>query len=38
MTQGGYGFHPLWKNLTEYLMNLRIDSIKAELQKQGPWQ
>jgi hypothetical protein len=38
MTQGGYGFHPLWKNLTEYLMNLRVDSLKAELQNQGPWQ
>jgi len=37
MTQGGYGFHPLWKNLTDYLMNLRVDSIKTELQRQGPW-
>lgn len=37
MTQGGYGFHPLWQNLTYYLMNLRVDRIKAELDRQGPW-
>jgi Tyrosine phosphatase family len=37
MTQGGYGFHPMWQNLTYYLMNLNVDRIKAELEKQGPW-
>lgn len=38
MTQGGYGFHPLWQNLTDYVMQLDVDSIKAAAEKQGPWQ
>jgi protein tyrosine/serine phosphatase len=37
MTQGGYGFHPLWKNLRRYVMRLDVDSLKAEVAKQGPW-
>ena len=37
MTKGGYGFHPLWKNLTRYINQLDVDSLKAELAKQGPW-
>jgi protein tyrosine/serine phosphatase len=37
MTQGGYGFHPLWKNLTRYINQLDIDALKAQLAKQGPW-
>jgi hypothetical protein len=37
MTQGGYGFHPLWQNLTRYVMQLDVESLKAELAKQGPW-
>ncbi len=38
MTQGGYGFHPMWQNLTHYVMKLDVRSIEAELAKQGPWQ
>jgi len=37
MTQGGYGFHPLWRNLTRYINQLDVDSLKAEVAKQGPW-
>ena len=37
MTQGGYGFHPMWQNLTLYVMQLDVESLKAELAKQGPW-
>ena len=37
MTQGGYGFHPLWQNLRRYVMQLDVDSLKAQLAKQGPW-
>jgi len=36
MTQGGYGFHPLWRNLTRYVMQLDVQSIEAEVAKQGP--
>jgi hypothetical protein len=38
MTQGGYGFQPMWQNLTHYVMQLDVDSIKAAAEKQGPWQ
>jgi protein tyrosine/serine phosphatase len=37
MTEGGYGFHPLWRNLRRYVMQLDVDALKAELAKQGPW-
>jgi protein tyrosine/serine phosphatase len=37
MTQGGYGFHPLWQNLTDYVMQLDVDAIKAAAEKQGSW-
>jgi tyrosine-protein phosphatase SIW14 len=37
MTQGGYGFHPMWKNLTAYLMELDLEPIRAEVARQGPW-
>ena len=38
MTQGGYGFHPMWKQLTYYVMNLDVDSLKSAAERQGPWQ
>lgn len=28
MTQGGFGFHMVWKNLIHYIENLDVDSIK----------
>ena len=37
MTQGGYGFHPLWRNLTRYVLQLDVKAIEAEVAKQGPW-
>ena len=30
MVYGGYGFHPVWKNLLNYFMNLDIEKIKKE--------
>lgn len=38
MTGGGFGFHPVWKNLLRYIENLDVDTIKAEVAKQGAWQ
>ncbi len=38
MTGGGFGFHPVWKNLLRYIGNLDVDAIKAEVAKQGVWQ
>jgi tyrosine-protein phosphatase SIW14 len=37
MTQGGYGFHPLWQNLVRYVMALDVAPIEAEVARQGPW-
>ncbi len=28
MIYGGFGFHPIWKNLRDYLMNLDIEKVK----------
>jgi protein tyrosine phosphatase (PTP) superfamily phosphohydrolase (DUF442 family) len=28
MINGGFGFHPVWKNLRDYLMNLDIEKVK----------
>ena len=28
MVHGGFGFHPIWKNLRDYLMNLDIEKVK----------
>lgn len=35
MVYGGFGFHPVWKNLRDYLMNLDIEKVKdkASIQK-----
>lgn len=30
MTQGGYGYHAVWRNLVEYLEQLDVDRIKRE--------
>ena len=32
MTEGGFGFHPLWKNLIEFINDLSIDGIKKAIQ------
>ena len=33
MTDGGYDFHPIWQNLIEYLQELDVEAIKAEMRK-----
>lgn len=30
MTEGGYGFHPIWQNLPDWIETLDIESIKRE--------
>ena len=30
MTQGGYGFHPMWKNLADYVKDLDVDWLKKK--------
>jgi len=36
MTQGGFGFHPIWQNLIRYIEDLDVDSIRAQLAAGGP--
>ena len=31
MTQGGYGFHPVWQNLVRYIEDLDVDAIRAQV-------
>jgi len=31
MTQGGYGFHPVWQNLIDYIEDLDVDAIRAQV-------
>jgi protein tyrosine/serine phosphatase len=31
MTQGGYGFHPVWQNLIRYIEDLDVDAIRAQV-------
>ena len=38
MVNGGFGFHPMWQNLLRYIDGLDVDSIKAQVAQQGPWQ
>ena len=38
MTNGGFGFHPMWQNLISYIKALDVAAIKAEVAKQGRWQ
>jgi protein tyrosine phosphatase (PTP) superfamily phosphohydrolase (DUF442 family) len=37
MINGGFGFHPMWRNLRRYIDGLNIPAIKAELARQGSW-
>jgi protein tyrosine/serine phosphatase len=37
MVNGGYGFHPLWKNLRRYIRNLDVAAVKAKAAADGPW-
>jgi protein tyrosine/serine phosphatase len=38
MINGGFGFHPMWKNLLRYIQELDVNAIKAQVDKQGAWQ
>lgn len=38
MVRGGFGFNPLWVNLTDYIKKLDVDAIKDKVKKQGAWQ
>lgn len=37
MVNGGYGFHPMWKNLRRYIRALDIAAVKAKAAEEGPW-
>jgi len=37
MVNGGFGFHPLWRNLRDYIEQLDVNAIKEQVAKQGPW-
>ena len=38
MVNGCFGYHPIWQNLLRYIDGLDVDSIKAQVARQGPWQ
>ena len=38
MIIGGFGFHPMWKNLLSYIDELDVNAIKAQVANQGAWQ
>jgi protein tyrosine/serine phosphatase len=33
LTEGGYGFHSIWTNIIDYIKNVDIEKIKAEVAK-----
>jgi len=35
MVNGGYGYHPVWRNLVSYIDELDVEAIKAELARQA---
>lgn len=37
MIHGGFGFHPLWRNLPRYIEKLDIEAIKRQVAQQGAW-
>ena len=36
MVNGGYGYHPVWRNLVRYIDALDVDAIRAELARTVP--
>jgi hypothetical protein len=38
MIHGGFGFHPIWQNLLQYIDALDVAALRAEVAAQGPWQ
>lgn len=37
MINGGYGFHPMWQNLLNYIEKLDVNKIKEQVAKQEEW-
>jgi len=37
MTEGGFGFHPVWNGLRDYLMELDVGKIRREVAAAGLW-
>jgi len=37
MTDGDYGFHPIWRDLVSYVQHLDVDAIKSRVAQLGPW-
>jgi protein tyrosine/serine phosphatase len=37
MVKGGFGYHPIWKNLLHYIDRLDVDAIKKQVAEQGDW-
>jgi len=37
MVNGGFGFHPMWRNLLRYIDALDVDAIRAEVDAEGTW-
>ncbi len=37
MVNGGYGFHPMWRNLRRYIDRLDVAALKAKASREGPW-
>lgn len=31
LQHGGYGFHPIWQNITNYLKNVDVERLKREV-------
>ena len=38
MINGGFGYHPMWRNLLSYIEELDVNAIKANVAREGPWQ
>jgi protein tyrosine phosphatase (PTP) superfamily phosphohydrolase (DUF442 family) len=36
MTQGGFGFHPIWQNLVWYVEALDVEAVKKKVGRPGP--
>jgi protein tyrosine/serine phosphatase len=37
MTEGGFGFHPVWNGLCDHLMELDVAKIRRAVAAAGPW-
>lgn len=37
MTDGGFGYHPVWQNLLRYLDTVDVEALKARVAREGEW-